>query len=140
MLMKEHDRGKANQEQTKESSGIREWPADREQTFDQSGEPTHRLPHGASEWHLAGWLILHRASGGCGSEHPRGAPCVVCFGHYESFAPKNFSTSSDTSFVRNAPASGQPFRHLSRRRATENQNMGRRFSLQALRECYTCLR
>src|SRR6266480_7887005 len=124
----------------KESSGIREWSADQPQTFVQSGEPTRRLLRGASECHLAGCLILHRASGGCGSEHPRGALCVVYFGHCENFEAKNSSTSSDTSFVRNAPASGQPFRHLFRRRATENQNMGRRFSLQALREWYRCLR
>src|SRR5882724_1736535 len=140
MLMKEYDRGTANQEQTKESSGIREWPADRQQTFDQSGEPTHRLPHGASEWHLAGWLILHRASGGCGSEHPRGAPCVVCFGHCKNFRRKTSSMWSDTCFVRNAPTSEQRFRPLFRRCATENQNTGKRFSLPALREWYMSLR
>src|SRR5215813_3214605 len=124
--------GHSRTRETNESSGMREWPPDRQLTFVRNGERLRGLLHDASESHLAGSLILRRASGGCGSEHPTAAPFVVCIGYCENFHPKNSSTSSDTSFVRNAPPWEQRFRPLSRRCATENQNTDRRSSRQVL--------
>src|SRR5437868_11364917 len=64
----------------------------------QSGEPTHRLLHDAAKWHHAGWLILHRASGGCGSEHPIGAPCGAYFGVFASARSEEHTSELQSRF------------------------------------------